>query len=90
MLSYSPEPNFFGNDTFHYGITDDDLADTTYVVIDVIPVNDAPAPFLLLEPDSDTTVLVISTLDDHDSLVFSWEPSWDVEGDPIHYLLEDI
>ncbi|UCH10138.1 MAG: tandem-95 repeat protein [Fidelibacterota bacterium] len=88
VLRYCPDMNFFGQDNFHYSITDGELTDTANVMVDVMPVNDAPAPFLLQEPETDTTVVVIGTMEERDSLMFSWEPSWDVEGDAIHYIME--
>jgi hypothetical protein len=87
VIHYSPDLNFFGKDTFHYRITDGTLADTACVVVRVFPVNDAPTPFMLWEPGPDTMMVVGNALDTRDSLVFSWEPSRDVDGDPIQYIL---
>jgi hypothetical protein len=42
-FTYTPDPNWFGTDTFIYSATDDDLAsDTATVTINVAPVNDPP------------------------------------------------
>ena len=42
-FTYTPDPNWFGADSFTYSATDDDLAsDTATVTINVAPVNDPP------------------------------------------------
>nr|ABP47323.1 40-residue YVTN family beta-propeller repeat protein [Mycolicibacterium gilvum PYR-GCK] len=41
-ITYTPESNFHGTDTFDYTITDGDLSDTATVTVTVTPVNDAP------------------------------------------------
>ena len=41
-ITYTPEADFHGTDTFDYTITDGDLTDTASVTVTVAPVNDAP------------------------------------------------
>jgi large repetitive protein len=42
-VTYIPDANFFGTDTFDYTVSDGDLTDTGTVTVTVNPVNDAPA-----------------------------------------------
>ncbi len=61
--SYTPNPNFYGTDTFEYEICDDGnpvMCDTASVIIDVTPVNDAP----VLLPDT-LYMLANSTIQDN-------------------------
>jgi hypothetical protein len=56
------------------------------VTITILPVNDAPLIFSLLEP-VDSVVVGITNDNLVDTLVISWEPSFDVDGDSISYTL---
>ncbi|UCD37403.1 MAG: tandem-95 repeat protein [Fidelibacterota bacterium] len=88
VFSYLAEPDFFGRDSFSYRICDGILLDTASVTIDVFPVNDSPGPFALLEPGPDTSNIAIIAENIGDSLIFSWEPSHDVDGDSVSYRFE--
>ncbi|MBW3662014.1 MAG: tandem-95 repeat protein [Actinobacteria bacterium] len=70
-VSYTPDPDWFGEDTFTYTLSDADGAmDTATVTVTVNPVNDAPvADDLGAITDEDTAVDVTLTAND-------------VEGDP--------
>ncbi len=51
-LTFTPDSNYFGNDTLKYRISDGYLSDTATVYITVTPVNDVPA----LAAPADTTI----------------------------------
>ena len=82
-ITYTPDPNYFGEDIFRYFIDAPDLgADTALVHIIVSPVNDAPGNFTLLQPPADTVAEVLN-----DSLTFIWSSAEDIESETISYLL---
>jgi hypothetical protein len=43
LVTYTPNPNFNGADSFSYTVSDAELTDTATVIITVVPVNDAPS-----------------------------------------------
>jgi hypothetical protein len=72
-VTYTPDTNFNGTDTFTYTVTDGALADTATVTVSVSAVNDAPLAFAespVVDEDTSITVDVLA----NDS---------DVEGDPL-------
>jgi len=74
--SYTPNPDFFGNDTFEYEICDDGnpvLCDTASVMIDIAPVNDAP----ITAPD---TLFTLSNSSIQDNVLLN---DSDVENDAL-------
>ncbi len=79
-LMYTPALDFNGEDSLKFVVTDGELADTGYVFITVLPVNDAPTTCALLSPAHGTTVM-------DTSLTFQWESSSDVDGDSLNYTL---
>ena len=86
-ISYSPETDYFGPDSFTYTAVDTG-GDTTRATVrlTVLPVNDPPGPFMLLAPVSGFPIEINSDNID-DSLWFTWESAPDVEGDIIQYSL---
>ncbi|MFC2086509.1 FG-GAP-like repeat-containing protein [Bacteroidota bacterium] len=79
-ITYMPEANFNGNDTFIYTISDGKGGkDTATVVVTVTPVNDAPSSFELLSPIDDVTI-------DSTTITFIWQQSIDIELDDITYI----
>ncbi|MFC1543487.1 fibronectin type III domain-containing protein, partial [Candidatus Neomarinimicrobiota bacterium] len=90
-FSYTPNPDYFGADTFSYSISDYsglfDTADTAEVFITVTAVNDKPTAFALLTPPANT-ILSITSANLSDSLDFAWGPALDVDGDTIEYIVE--
>ncbi len=83
-LTYSPNADFNGTDSFIYLVSngEEEVAVGT-VTITVAPVNDAPAAFALLPQASGSiTVLPDAT---GDTLAFAWEAAMDVDGDPVRY-----
>ena len=77
-ISYTPNSDFSGTDTFTYTITDGFLTDTATVTVIVTPVNDAPVS----DAGDDQTVNEGATVqldgtgssdaDDGDTLTYSW------------------
>ena len=71
-LSYTPNPDFNGTDSFTYTVTDGALTDTTTVSVTVSPVNDAPVAVAdtatVAEDSSATTVDVLANDADVDNL----------------------
>ncbi len=85
-VTYAPEANYFGPDSLTYTVSDTGaVTDTATVWITVTPVNDAPGRFALLGPGFDSTIIVITPDNIGASLVFSWEPAVDVDGDSVWY-----
>ena len=70
-ITYTPNPNFNGTDTFSYTIADDDGAtDSAFVFITVTPVNDAPVvtgnPDATTDEGGSVTTDVLSNATDAD------------------------
>ncbi len=87
VWQYTPDPDFFGHDSFAFSVSDGLAADTAMVSITVHPVNDAPGDFALLTPADDHTLTITpETLGD--TLFFRWSSSVDVDDDAIEYSLE--
>ena len=42
IVTYTPDPNWYGVDSFYYSISDDACEDTALVIVLVLPVNDTP------------------------------------------------
>ena len=71
-VNYTPNPDFYGTDSFTYTITDGVLTDTATVSLTVSPVDDAPVAVAdtatVAEDDSATTVDVLANDTDVDNL----------------------
>jgi hypothetical protein len=82
-LTYTPNPNYFGSDSFSYTVDDGaGGTDTAVISITVNSVNDAPGAATLVTPaDSATDV-------DPASVAFKWQPATDVDGDTVSYELK--
>jgi VCBS repeat-containing protein len=67
-FTYSPNPDFFGVDTFEYTITDGEFFSTATVFITVAGVNDLPEAVddLGISTDEDTPVTIDVTANDND------------------------
>ena len=74
-VSYSPEADFNGDDSFEVAVSDGELSDTLTVNVEVAPVNDAPRASI-----PDTTVDEDSPFSLDATSYFS-----DVEGDAMTY-----
>ena len=95
MVTYTPDENFFGSDSFTYVITDGNGGrDTGWVFVDVSPVNDPPEivnlPELInMETNSSTQLYMMqyaSDVDTPDSLL-TW--TFDVSDPAISYAYND-
>ena len=85
-LSIGLTENWFGTAELMVYVTDGELSDTTSFILTVNPVNDAPTVFGLIGPE-DSTQITITPLDLEQEMdvVFSWEPSSDVDNDDLSY-----
>ena len=85
-LSIGLTENWFGTAEMMVYVTDGELSDTTSFILTVNAVNDAPTVFGLIGPE-DSTQITITPLDLEQELdvVFSWEPSLDVDNDDLSY-----
>lgn len=86
-LSYSPDPQFVGNDTFGLCYTDSDGMTSNTVDVNVSVTNSGPS---IWTNGIDTTTADFSFY--HDDVLISdgsYFQSVDVEGDPIQYVLAD-
>jgi len=84
-LTYVPHSDFFGTDTFSYTVADDSgaVSEPAAVYIQVLPVNDAPHVFNLLQPQNGDTLAAVT-----EPLAFVWRSSQDVDGDTLFYTLQ--
>ncbi|MFP4393953.1 MAG: Ig-like domain-containing protein [Anaerolineales bacterium] len=78
LLTYTPNANFYGQDTFIYTVEDDDGAsDMAMVVVTVLPVNDAPHAVMDTYSLDEGAALTVTA----DAGVLANDT--DVEGDPL-------
>ncbi len=78
-----PADNWNGNATLTFLVSDDSITVSDTMHVSVTPVNDAPAPFALLSPGSEEFISHTDSIEQS----FAWEPSIDVDGDPVQYSL---
>ncbi len=90
-VTYTPDPDFFGVDSFTYVIFDDTgLSDIATVTITVTAVEDAPAALDdLAVTDEDVPVIVTVLANDSDA-EGNLDPSSVVVGDGVNGLLEPV
>lgn len=74
LFFFSAE-NWFGSDTVSLSVTDGEFIDETELIISVLPINDPPNPFELIN----------YTKGDSLNYTFNWYPSFDIENDSIEY-----
>jgi len=88
-VTYTPDADFFGTDTFEYQVCDDDGAcDTAVVTVDVLPVEDAPdAQPDVAVTDEDLPVVVYVLANDTDP-ESNLDPTSVTVGDGVNGLLE--
>ena len=89
-LTLSATENWNGFSQVTLIVTDEvGLSDTTSFELIVNPVNDSPDNFLLLSPTNNTEIII--TAENLDEIVeFSWEESFDVDGDELTYSFDGI
>ncbi len=86
-VTYTPNLNFFGTDSFSYMVDDErGGTDDAMVAITVHPINDAPEEAVIFDPFPDSTITLEG--DPSEPFVVRWNPSLDVEGDPVDYLYQ--
>jgi len=78
-LTYLPDPDFFGIDSFFVTVSDGDLAVTTEVSVTVLSVNDYPK--ILLYSDADRLIPITSLSPDEDQTATIYFNLFDVDGD---------
>ncbi|NDV92213.1 tandem-95 repeat protein [Alteromonas sp. 345S023] len=77
VLTYIPDSNYYGMDSFTYVVSDGELSsEETLVTLDVLPVNDAPiiAPIASsqVSEGKSTTITAQASDIDSDTLTYSW------------------
>jgi len=73
-LTYTPDANFFGNDSFTFTVNDGKADAESVVLIAVNPVNDAPLCFSLnLSTNEDTSASLSPSCTDIDSAILSYQ-----------------
>ncbi|MFC1483700.1 T9SS type A sorting domain-containing protein [Candidatus Neomarinimicrobiota bacterium] len=85
-LKITPELNWNGTATIEVIVSD--LAgskDTTDFALILSPVQDKPLAFNLVTPATDSTVTITAENQYSQSLVFSWNPSIDPDGNAVNY-----
>lgn len=81
-LSYTPDADFNGTDTFTYEVRDGELASAPATVsVGVTPVNDAPTIPVASSPAAGVVL-------DSGAVAFTWSASIDVDADAIAYRLQ--
>lgn len=92
-ISYYPFPNYFGNDTLYYVLSNDWITDTAAVSISIAAVNDAPVPAILLEDssmDEDGILSISYWATDVDGDILNYQVSSDTLGVAVEYLDSSI
>jgi VCBS repeat-containing protein len=82
-FTYTPDPNWFGIDSFTYEVSDGTFTDTATVTITVLSVNDLPvAVDDYITTDEDTPIIIEFTANDYDvdgdwfdAYLWSYSPS---------------
>ncbi len=90
-LTYRPDANYFGPDSFSFQVSDGQLAsEIATVTIAVHPVNDPPVAIAqaysasLLETNR-TNLVIIAANNATALVVLDGSASWDLENDPLEY-----
>jgi len=79
-ITYTPTPNYYGNDTITYTITDGNTTDTATIHITITNINDPPTANFTFAPENPSTEDVIQFTD----------TSTDIDGEEINTWLWDF
>jgi len=89
ILNLNLVDNWYGSADITITVSDSEFDVTEGFTLDVTPVNDAPQSFLTIGPVTETIItLTAETI--NNTLVFSWEPSIDVDGDELIYSISGM
>jgi len=88
-LNLNLEDNWYGNANITVTVSDNEFDVSEVFTLVVHAVNDAPQSFATIGPVTETIItLTAETI--NDTLVFSWEPSIDVDGDELIYSISGM
>jgi len=82
-FSYVSDENFFGADSFYYRVSHIYGADSAWVYLTVIPVDDPLGPFQLYDPPHDTLFAFEGVV----PYLFTWEVPFEPDDEPLTYEL---
>jgi hypothetical protein len=86
QVLYTPDPNYYGADSFTWRAFDGEFfSEFATVSITLLPVNDPPAPHLVVE-GAVTFLDALSVITLDGTVVFDGSQSADVDNDPLQYL----
>jgi len=90
-IRYTPDQDFFGEDTFTYQIADGHGGSSQAIVtVTVTPVNDAPSAPQITQPQDGADIVVGGASgedpgDPETTIMIAWSEAVDVDGDPLGY-----
>ncbi len=84
-MAFSPAANWNGKAQIVVTVMDGQATAQDTFTLTILPVNDLPTGFELVGPASGSS-LVIQADDPDTSILFTWEPSSDPDGDAITYI----
>ena len=79
-ILFSPNQDYYGNDTILYYVASDLVSDTGFIAIVVTPINDIPANFNLIYPSLSDTLSISNDTTELEH-IFYWEASNDVDSE---------
>lgn len=82
-ITYTPDENFNGEDSFTYTLSDGTVTSTATVTVTVIAVNDPPSAATIVSPGDGDSVSI--TGEPTAPFIVTWSTSTDPEGDDITY-----
>ena len=82
-ITYVPDLNYFGPDTFTYTLSDGYTTIQGIVTVTMLAVNDAPGDFAIISPEDGTSVAISG--DPDEILTIQWDEAIDPDGDEVAY-----